>query len=156
MNGNKQASDEALLNQNNPYYIDTTSDSGHLFAAHPDVVAAPVFGPCLVFGGQTARWTGNSSENAGAIALESRLNFETKAGKRVLATFEIINVGTTAVYYDWRRLADRNPFQVNAHKVQRFYFDTRSSVIMPGDLLKLHIVFKSLKGILFRIIFFYP
>ncbi len=32
---------------------------------------------------------------------------------------------------------------------QRFYFDSRSSVILPGELLKLHIVFKSLKGGIF-------
>ena len=40
----------------------------------------PVFGPSIVFGGQNAKWTGNENENAGIIALESRLNFETKAG----------------------------------------------------------------------------
>ena len=62
----------------------------------------PVFGPSIIFGGQNAKWTGNDNENFGIIALESRLNFETKAGKRVLATFEIVNTGTTTIYFDWK------------------------------------------------------
>ena len=69
---------------------------------YTDVVQPPVFGPSIVFGGQSAKWTGNSNENLGIVALESRLNFETKAGKRVLATFEIVNTGTTTIYYDWK------------------------------------------------------
>lgn len=113
-------------NTNNPYLISQEQEP-EVLADHPDVIQAPIFGPCIVFGGQTADWTGNDIENAGLIALESRLNFETKAGKRVLATFEILNIGTTSVYYDWRKLPDLNPFDMNNQKVQRFYFDTRSS-----------------------------
>ena len=84
---------------NKHYLIDTADDP---FQEHPDIVQTPVFGPCVVFGGQTAKWTGNEMNNKGVIALESRLNFETKAAKRVLATFEIFNIGTTAIYYDWK------------------------------------------------------
>ena len=80
-------------------------------SAFPDVVQPPIFGPCLVFGGQEARWSGDRNENSGMIALESRLNFETKAGKRVLTTFEIINMGTTVIHYDWRVLTTRLDFE---------------------------------------------
>jgi hypothetical protein len=73
-----------------------------VLASYEDVVDEPIFGPCLVFGGQTAHWTGGEPVNDGIVALESRLNFETKAGKRVLATFEIFNAGTCCVYYDWK------------------------------------------------------
>ena len=90
--------DYELTDNTQHYLIDTADDP---FPLIPDVVQDVVFGPCLIFGGQTAKWTGNSVENRGIIALESRLNFETKAGKRVLATFEIFNLGTTAIYYDW-------------------------------------------------------
>ena len=98
----------------NPIIFDTTKNenqekSHYLIneiedplSAHPDVIQPPIFGPCIVFGGQTARWTGGDGENTGIVALESRLNFETKASKRVLATFEIFNIGTTVMYYDWR------------------------------------------------------
>ena len=75
--------------------------SGRL-ADIPDISQDPIFGPAVIFGGQLARWTGNDTENSGIIALESRLNFETKAGKRVAATFEIINSGTTSIYFEWR------------------------------------------------------
>jgi len=72
------------------------------FSSHPDVIQPPIFGPCIIFGGQTARWSGGDGENSGIVALESRLNFETKASKRVLAYFEIFNIGTTVIYYDWK------------------------------------------------------
>ncbi len=84
---------------NNHYLTETAEDP---FQDVPDVISEPVFGPCLSFGGQAAKWTGNDTRNLGVIALESRLNFETKAGKRVMATFEIINIGTTAIYYNWK------------------------------------------------------
>ena len=92
------------MNERNNPYADINIDMGSddPLSAHPDVNDGPLFGPCVVFGGQTVQWTGGDSENFGIIALESRLNFETKAGKRVLATFEIISVGTTTIYYDWR------------------------------------------------------
>jgi hypothetical protein len=89
-----------MQSQDNPYFMKRGDDD--VLAQHPDVVEEVIFGPALLFGGQTANWTGNDNENAGIVALESRLNFETKAGKRVLATFEIHNIGTTSIYYDWR------------------------------------------------------
>lgn len=73
-----------------------------VLASYEDVVDEPIFGPCVIFGGQTAHWTEAEPTNYGVMALESRLNFETKANKRVLATFEIFNAGTCAIYYDWK------------------------------------------------------
>ena len=84
----------------NPYYMETGNDD--FLAQYPDVATEPVFGPAILFGGQAANWTGRECENTGIVALESRLNFETKAGKRVLATFEIHNIGTTTIYFDWK------------------------------------------------------
>lgn len=96
---NKPLKDGEYEPINNHYLIDTSDDP---FSNQPDIVREPVFGPCISFGGQTAKWTGNGMENKGIVALESRLNFETKAGKRVLATFEIHNIGTTVIYFDWK------------------------------------------------------
>lgn len=84
------------------YGIKDESLGEGILGQHPDVISQPIFGPAIIFGGQMARWTGNNGENSGIIALESRLNFETKAGKRVAATFEIFNCGTTSIYFDWR------------------------------------------------------
>jgi hypothetical protein len=97
-----------LLNTNNqfatenPYENINTLNKEDSLADYPDVVPDIVFGPSIMFGGQIARWTGGGMENGGIVALENRLNFETKAGKRVLATFEIVNCGSTVIYYDWR------------------------------------------------------
>jgi hypothetical protein len=99
-----------MQNQDNPYYIKRGNGDDDVLAEHPDVVEDVIFGPALLFGGQTANWTGNDNENLGIVALESRLNFETKAGKRVLATFEIHNIGTTSIYYDWRVQSDQITF----------------------------------------------
>ena len=88
-----------ILQQDNNGFLNQDDD---VLASYEDVVDEPVFGPCLIFGGQTAIWTGSDDQNEGIVALESRLNFETKAGKRVLATFEVFNAGTCAVYYDWK------------------------------------------------------
>ena len=90
-----------LINNSNK----ANNEADHLndpFFGLPDVIEPPIFGPCIVFGGQTARWSGGDEENVGIVAFESRLNFETKASKRVLATFEIFNIGTTVIYYDWK------------------------------------------------------
>lgn len=84
--------------QENNFNLNQEEDT---LASYEDVIDEPIFGPCLVFGGQTAQWTGPDAQNAGIVALESRLNFETKAGKRVLATFELFNAGTCAIYYEW-------------------------------------------------------
>ena len=94
-----------LINNSNKANNETKVEADHLndpFFGLPDVIEPPIFGPCIVFGGQTARWSGGDEENVGIVALESRLNFETKASKRVLATFEIFNIGTTVIYYDWK------------------------------------------------------
>lgn len=96
-----ESEEKITENSENPYMIEN-SDSSDPFVEHPNIIPPPVFGPCIIFGGQTAKWTGSEPENLGLIALESRLNFETKAGKRVLATFEIINIGTSVIYYDWK------------------------------------------------------
>lgn len=113
---NKTEPNDQFKNEtwSNPVVFDTTKEGNHEkshyllidsedpLSAHPDVIQPPIFGPCIIFGGQTAKWTGGEGENTGIVALESRLNFETKASKRVLATFEIFNIGTTVIYYDWK------------------------------------------------------
>lgn len=103
----------------------TMKDESGRLGDIPDMGQDPIFGPAVIFGGQLARWTGNDTENSGIIALESRLNFETKAGKRVTATFEIINTGTTSIYFDWRVKFYYNykPIEDNLmNKIQIFNF----------------------------------
>jgi hypothetical protein len=144
----KNAKENADLNNinKNPYILDDIDEANDPLSAYNDVIEQPINVPCIIFSGQIAQWTGNNTENTDIVAIESRLNFETKAGKRVSAVFEIVNIGSTTIYYDWVKIPDDNPFEIVNSKTQRFYFDTRRSVILPGDVLKLHIVFKSVKG----------
>ncbi|XP_061190862.1 MYCBP-associated protein-like isoform X2 [Saccostrea echinata] len=102
-----------------------------------------VFGPSISFAGQPARWTGDSHSYADQIGIEARVTFESLAGDRVTSYLYIVNDGTTAVYYDWKRLPRENPFDLVHARVQRFYFNNSSGVILPGETMKFPFVFKS-------------
>ncbi|XP_064644995.1 MYCBP-associated protein-like isoform X2 [Lineus longissimus] len=110
---------------------------------YPDVYPTPVFGPSIQFAGQAARWTGDSHSFAGELGIEARVTFEAFADKRVTSFLEIVNDGTTAMYYDWQKIPKSNPFDVPNPKAQRFYFNTSSGVILPGDAMRFPFIFKS-------------
>ncbi|GFO47749.1 mycbp-associated protein [Plakobranchus ocellatus] len=63
---------------------------------------APVFGPSLLFGGQAARWTGDSFSYKDEVGIEARVTFEAFTGDRVTSFLELVNDGTTSIYYDWK------------------------------------------------------
>lgn len=71
-------------------------------ASHPDVYSAPVFGPCIQFNGQLLQWSGDSFSNKGKVATDARITFEASTGFRVTSILEIENLGTTAIYYNWK------------------------------------------------------
>ncbi|XP_065944680.1 MYCBP-associated protein isoform X6 [Magallana gigas] len=102
-----------------------------------------VFGPSISFAGQPARWTGDSYSYADQIGIEARVTFESLSGDRVTSYLYIINDGTTSVYYDWKKLPKENPFDLVHARVQRFYFNNSSGVILPGETMKFPFVFKS-------------
>ena len=75
----------------------------------------------------SARWLYGSGESLrDQVALEARVAFEEFAGKRVTSFLEIVNDGTTAVFYDWKKVPKIYPFEIVQEKVQRFYFNTGS------------------------------
>ena len=69
---------------------------------HPDVHPQPVFGPSLLFAGQPARWTGDGCSFSDQVGIEARVTFETHASQRTTSYLELVNDGTTAIYYDWK------------------------------------------------------
>ena len=77
--------------------IYTSSD-----AMEPVVENQPVFGPSLLFGGQAARWTGDSFSFKNQVGIEARVTFEALTGDRITSYLELINDGTTSIYYDWK------------------------------------------------------
>ena len=62
----------------------------------------PIIGPSLMFNGEPARWTGNvCAEKCSSAGIEARIAFEAYATRRVTSFLEIVNDGTTAIYFDW-------------------------------------------------------
>ncbi|XP_070535835.1 MYCBP-associated protein-like [Ptychodera flava] len=109
----------------------------------PDI-PQPVIGPALLFDGYPARWTGDSYAAKGEIGHVARVTFEAFAGERVTSHLQLVNDGTTTIYYDWKLIPKSNPLEtVLSGNVQRFYFNTSSGVLLPGDGLKFPFVFKS-------------
>ncbi|XP_059140041.1 MYCBP-associated protein-like isoform X2 [Physella acuta] len=102
-----------------------------------------VFGPSLLFAGQPARWIGDSSSLKNKTAIEARVTFEGFTCDRVTSLLELHNNGTTVIYYDWKKVGKENPFAFVQNEVQRFYFNTASGVILPGESFKFPFVFKS-------------
>lgn len=103
-----------------------------------------ITGPSLQFNRFAARWTGDSHSLKGSVAHGARVTFEAYSGERTTSFLQLVNDGTTTVYYDWKKIAKVNPFEGCATpKVQRFYFNTSSGVLLPGESLKFPFVFKS-------------
>lgn len=71
-------------------------------AKHPDVYSLPIFGPAISFAGQLVHWTGNESGFEHQVAVDARVSFESYAGCRSTSILEIDNVGTTAIYFNWK------------------------------------------------------
>ena len=92
----------------------------------PALEADRITGPSIRFAGQPARWTGDDTSMSDRVALEARVTFDTVVGRRATAFLDVVNDGTTAIYYDWRKLSLPNPFGVPRPDVQQFYFDNNS------------------------------
>lgn len=111
-----------------------------------DVIPQPIFGPSLSIGGHTAQWNGPRSKgtSAGQVGVPCRVIFEANVGDRITSYLNICNDGTTAIYFSWKKIPKANVLGTKlAGQTQRFYFDSKSGVILPGDTLNFPFVFKS-------------
>ncbi|KAK6958793.1 MYCBP-associated protein-like isoform X1 [Biomphalaria glabrata] len=102
-----------------------------------------LFGPSLLIDGQLAQWTGDGTSHADEIALEARVTFEGFTDQRVTSHLDVVNNGTTTIYFDWTKLGKNNPFDLNQKPIQRFYFNNAPGVILPGEKVTFPFVFKS-------------
>ncbi|XP_069807891.1 MYCBP-associated protein [Dendropsophus ebraccatus] len=111
----------------------------------PDVVSDFVLGPSLLFCGQPAVWVENPSSFREKVGISTRITFEALAGKKASSVLEVVNNGSAAVWYEWRRLPHATSLG-DRHKeprVQRFYFNTSAGVILPGETQTFPFHFKS-------------
>ncbi|KAL1778413.1 MYCBP-associated protein isoform X1 [Sigmodon hispidus] len=118
----------------------------------PDIVPMPILGPSLLFCGKPACWIrGNNSEDKKSIGIGVRLTFETLEGEKTSSELTVVNNGTVAIWYDWRRRPHMDVFQdLKRNRTQRFYFNNREGVILPGETKYFTFFFKSLNAGIFR------
>ncbi|XP_071943244.1 MYCBP-associated protein-like isoform X2 [Antedon mediterranea] len=134
---------ESLQESSLPEYIPENEENIDPLAGQPDI-EQPFIGPSLQFNDFTARWGGDSHSMKGKLANSARVTFEAFAGVRNTSHLYLVNDGTTTIYYNWKKIPKINPFEGCATpKTQRFYFNTSSGVLLPGDSLKFPFVFKS-------------
>ncbi|XP_033702621.1 MYCBP-associated protein isoform X1 [Tursiops truncatus] len=132
----------------------SSEDTVHLdlLASYPDVVPMPILGPSLLFCGQPACWIrGSNPEDKRHVGIAVRLTFETLEGEKASSELTVVNNGTVAIWYDWRRRSQLDSFQdLKRNRMQRFYFNNREGVILPGETRKFPFFFKSLNAGIFR------
>ncbi|XP_037349662.1 MYCBP-associated protein [Talpa occidentalis] len=123
-----------------------------LMANYPDVVPMPILGPSLLFCGKPACWIrGSNPQDKKHVGIAVRLTFETLEGEKTSSELTVVNNGTVAIWYDWRRQAQLDSFQdMKTNRMQRFYFDNRGGVILPGETKTFTFFFKSLDVGIFR------
>lgn len=95
-----------------------------------------------------------------------RVLFEGGPGEAVTEHLDLLNTGTTALYYSWEQIPNPNPLGTCLHEgVQRFYFDTEGGkvliilivllivsslgVLLPGQFFSFPFMFKSAKAGIF-------
>ncbi|XP_033115516.1 MYCBP-associated protein-like isoform X2 [Anneissia japonica] len=136
--------DQELLKEGSlPATLPENQENIDPLAGQPDL-EEQFIGPSLQFNGFKARWAGDSHSMKGQLACSARVTFEAFSGVRNTSHLYLVNDGTTTIYYNWKKIPKVNPFEGCATpKIQRFYFNTSSGVLLPGDSLKFPFVFKS-------------
>ncbi|XP_051014287.1 MYCBP-associated protein [Acomys russatus] len=117
-----------------------------------DTVPMPILGPSLLFCGKPACWIrGSNPDEKKNVGIGVRLTFETLEGEKTSSELTVVNNGTVAIWYDWRRRPQPDSFQdLKRTRTQRFYFNNREGVILPGETKHFTFFFKSLNAGIFR------
>ncbi|KAM5310429.1 MYCBP-associated protein isoform 2-T2 [Glossophaga mutica] len=123
-----------------------------LLTHYPDVVPMPVLGPSLLFCGKPACWIrGSNTQDKRHVGIAVSLTFETLEGQKVSSELTVVNNGTVAIWYDWRRQSQPDCFQdLKRNRMQHFYFNNREGVLLPGETKTFTFFFKSLNAGIFR------
>ncbi|MEE6518428.1 hypothetical protein FKM82_029438 [Ascaphus truei] len=118
---------------------------------YPGVVPAFVLGPSLLFCKQPAYWVESSVSHRDKVGISTRITFEAVAGEKASSVLEVVNNGSAAVWYDWRRLPHVGSLggQRTEPRVQRFYFNTSAGVILPTETQTFPFHFKSVNAGIF-------
>ncbi|XP_013374538.1 PREDICTED: MYCBP-associated protein isoform X3 [Chinchilla lanigera] len=122
------------------------------WAGPGDAAPMPILGPSLLFCGKPACWIrGRNPQDESQVGIGVRLTFETLEGEKTSSELTVVNNGTVAIWYDWRRRPQPDSFQdLKRTRMHRFYFNNREGVILPGETRTFTFFFKSLNAGIFR------
>ncbi|XP_048222441.1 MYCBP-associated protein isoform X2 [Perognathus longimembris pacificus] len=130
----------------------SSEDTIGLLSCYPDLGPMPILGPSLMFCGKPAVWIkSNNPKGKRNVGIAVRLTFENLEGEKTSSELTVVNNGTAAIWYDWRRQPLLDCFQdLKRDRMQRFYFNNREGVILPGETKKFTFFFKSANAGIFR------
>ncbi|KAB1266390.1 MYCBP-associated protein [Camelus dromedarius] len=85
-------------------------------------------------------------------SIMAKLDFSQQVeGEKTSSELTVVNNGTVAIWYDWRRRSQLDSFQdLKRNRMQCFYFNNREGVILPGETKNFTFFFKSLNAGIFR------
>ncbi|XP_051786901.1 MYCBP-associated protein-like isoform X2 [Erpetoichthys calabaricus] len=112
---------------------------------YPELLLDRILEPTLMFNGRPDSWIQSYAAYQMPTAYITELVFEAFENVTATSCIEILNNAPTVIYYNWRPLPHVPSFK-EAHslvKVQRFYFNMNSGVILPGDKQQILFSFKS-------------
>ncbi|XP_015426331.1 PREDICTED: MYCBP-associated protein isoform X2 [Myotis davidii] len=123
-----------------------------LLTRYQEAAPMPILGPSLLFCGKPACWIrGSNPQDKKQIGIAVRLTFETVEREKTSSELTVVNNGTVAIWYDWRRQVQPDAFQdLKRNRTQQFYFNNREGVILPGETKTFTFFFKSVNAGIFR------
>ena len=79
-----------------------------------------------------------------SLFLEYFVSFQSSPNELSKSHLHLENTGTTAIYYSWQKIPRSNELNtLFAGQKERFFFDIRGGVLLPGERKKLEFLFKS-------------
>ncbi|XP_070251013.1 MYCBP-associated protein [Myotis yumanensis] len=129
----------------------SSGDISDLRTHYPEAAPMPILGPSLLFCGKPACWIrGSNPQDKKQIGIAVRLTFETVEREKTSSELTVVNNGTVAIWYDWRRQVQPDAFQdLKRNRTQQFYFNNREGVILPGETKTFTFFFKSVNAGIF-------
>ncbi|XP_036196206.1 MYCBP-associated protein isoform X1 [Myotis myotis] len=123
-----------------------------LLTRYQETAPMPILGPSLLFCGKPACWIrGSNPQDKKQIGIAVRLTFETVEREKTSSELTVVNNGTVAIWYDWRRQVQPDAFQdLKRDRTQQFYFNNREGVILPRETKTFTFFFKSVNAGIFR------
>jgi len=84
-----------------------------------------------------------AKNNKNTITTSCRVVFDTFIGAECTSSFEVLNTGTTTLHFSWQRIKVIDTLGTRLDTIERFSFDRRPGVLLPGEKRTIHARFLS-------------